>query len=122
MIWVAEARKEVFAHRMSWTIHRGDIPDGLFVLHKCDNPICVNPDHLFLGNAQDNMTDKVRKGRQSRQRGTENPMAALDDAKVKIIRSLYRRGVSQPVIALQFGVAQTTVSGIVRKKQWRHVG
>lgn len=63
------------AHRISWTLAFGIIPKGFNVLHKCDNPPCVRPEHLFLGTHQDNMNDKVKKNRQSRLKGDLNPMS-----------------------------------------------
>ena len=69
------------AHRVSWELFRGAIPDGLHVLHRCDNPACVNPEHLFLGTATDNMADKYRKGRQARGEGVARPK--LTEAKVR---------------------------------------
>ena len=65
-------RRMMGAHRFSWLLHRGDIPQGLMVLHRCDNPKCVNPDHLFLGNAKDNSQDMANKGRQWLQRAPRN--------------------------------------------------
>lgn len=61
------------AHRYSWTIHNGDIPNGMYVLHRCDTPACVNPEHLFLGTHSENMQDKISKGRDHNQRKTHCP-------------------------------------------------
>ena len=73
------------AHRVSWSLHKGIIPDGVNVLHKCDNPSCVNPDHLFLGTQQDNVTDMIQKNRHNH-RGEANGKAKLNDDKVREIR------------------------------------
>jgi hypothetical protein len=83
------ARTTIMAHRYSWEAHNGPIPRGLFVLHRCDQPSCVNPDHLFLGTHVDNMTDMVKKGRQRQRPITpEKKAALLADCLVKSISVL----------------------------------
>lgn len=103
------------AHRFSYEIHRGAIGEGLHVCHKCDTPLCVNPDHLFLGTHQDNMADLQRKGRNRGRRVN----AVLSEAKVQEIRSLLvANRLSQWAIARMFNVSQTTISNIKVGKKW----
>jgi hypothetical protein len=114
--------KTILAHRASWMLHKGNVPEGMQVLHRCDNRKCVNPGHLFVGTAADNMNDKVMKGRQSRLLGTSNPMSKLTDARVREIKEEYARGEkSQSEVGEMFGVRQTTVGKIVRGESWSHV-
>lgn len=103
------------AHRVSWIIHNGDIPKDLFVLHKCDNPSCVRPDHLFLGTNSDNIADSKAKGRWSE--GERCPLARLTQKQVDDIRTRYRRGLGR-VLAEEFGVSRMTISLIIRKKRY----
>jgi hypothetical protein len=111
----------------------GAIPDGLFVLHRCDTPNCVRPDHLFLGNQQDNVNDMMQKQRNHtgpRQRGIsapKNPMkgerhhtAKLSENDVREIRRRWDEGETQTSIAKDYGVWQTTISVIVRGVGWKH--
>lgn len=107
------------AHRLSYELHIGPIPDGLWVLHSCYNPWCANPKHLFLGTRQDNIDDKVRKGRQSR--GEKAGPAKLSTANVLEIKALLLSDVHQQKIANMFGVSDGHISRINTGKKWGHV-
>lgn len=107
------------AHRVAWSLCKGEIPDGSLVLHRCDNPACCNPNHLFLGTTQDNINDKINKNRQLR--GEQIAQAKLNSATIIKIRECLCLGVSQSVIATKFAVSQATVSNIKRKTVWNHV-
>lgn len=107
------------AHRVSWSIHYGDIPAGMNCLHKCDNPSCVRPDHLFLGTLSDNNHDMAVKGRNAK--GMANGRAKLTEKDVSQIRLMLHQGMPQRRIATRFGVSQTLISNIAAGKTWGHV-
>ena len=108
--------KSVYAHRMAYFLATGNEPGGLSVCHKCDNPLCVNPEHLFLGSVADNARDRDNKGRAAC--GEKNGSAKLNSGDVLRIRSDTRR---QNDIAAHYGVSQFTISRIKAGKVWRHV-
>ena len=110
----------ILAHRFSWEQANGPIPDGLCVLHRCDNPPCVNPAHLFLGTRTDNNRDMHAKGRANPPRGERHPRARLTEEKVREIRRLAAAGISQRQIARMFGVSKGAVASVVTR-QWKHV-
>ncbi len=103
-------------HRVSWELSRGPIPAGLCVLHHCDNPPCVNPDHLFLGTHTDNARDRSNKGRSMR--GSSHVDAKLSESDVvKILRSALRNC----DLAEHYGVSRPQISRIRHRVDWRHV-
>ena len=105
------------AHRMAWMLFRGPIPNGLHVLHKCDNRKCVNPQHLFLGTPADNMRDMADKGRSTA--GEKHPCAKLSNQKVDEIRRRYAVGdTTQEALGAQFGVNSQTISRVVTFTSW----
>lgn len=114
-----EDRKQIKAHRASWLLHNGTIPKEAHVLHHCDNPGCVNPRHLYLGNHKDNMKDMVERGRSAT--GRRHSSAKLDEVKVAEIRFLCSRGISQRKAARWYGVSQATVWSLIHRRTWKHV-
>ena len=115
------------AHRIVMTLTHGEIPDGMFVLHRCDVPACCNPDHLFFGTQRDNMHDMAAKGRKvcvpSMVKGSSHGMSKVTEEQADEIRRRYEAGgVYQRELGEEFGLHQTMVSLIVRRKNWRHVG
>lgn len=111
------------AHRASWYLHFGDIPDGLFVLHTCDNPKCVNPRHLFLGTHDDNMQDKVKKGRArgGANKGEINPEHKLTEAQALEIIQALKRGEHPADIAKRYPVGEPMIKHIKSGRNWRHI-
>lgn len=110
------------AHRHLYLTLFGPIPEGLLVCHTCDVPLCVNPDHLFLGTVQDNADDMIRKGRNAPPTaGTTNAMATLDDQRVTEIFALRRMGWTHRRIADHFGTTRGNVGVILNSGTWAHL-
>lgn len=114
----------VLAHRFMWMSTYGEIPEGQLVLHKCDNKLCVNPSHLFLGSYSDNVQDCLQKGRfvvGARRRGEECNRAKITEGHVREIRELRQQGLLQREIAARLGTTREIVSSVLRGATWRHV-
>lgn len=109
--------RAVSVHRLAYELGVGPIPPGKWVLHRCDNPRCINPSHLEIGDQAKNMADCAARGRSAR--GARNGRARLSAPKVANIRALLATGLSQAGVAAQFGVTQATVGRIARMESWR---
>lgn len=116
--------KTVRSTRVAWELHHGPVPDGLWVLHRCDNPPCVRPDHLFLGTSRDNHNDMWKKGRGKTARipGELHPSAALSNTQARDLRARWAAGgVTQTALAREYGTSLRVVNAIVRGRTYRDV-
>lgn len=133
---IRKERKLVYAHRHVYQIVNNEVLDKeIFVCHHCDNPPCCNPKHLFPGTVVDNNRDTFKKGRyasgdktgarkypEKMPRGERNGKAKLRESDIREIRNLYAEGgVKYPDLAKVFGVTNTTIMNIVRRKFWKHI-
>jgi hypothetical protein len=113
-------KRQASAHRAAYELASAPIPEGLFVCHRCDVRACINPAHLFLGTPQDNMDDKVAKGRQSKLSGELAGAAHLKQHQVDQMYRLYESGYTEQQIGDMFGVGRENVSCIIRGETWPH--
>lgn len=116
------------AHQVSWFLMNGYIPTGKMILHHCDNPVCSNPDHLYLGSAQDNMNDKIDRKRQNYSgllkgspKGESHPRSKLSENDVREIKNMIKNGKSQKCIAENYNVTISTIHSIKNGKRWNHI-
>lgn len=114
------SRKTVLAHRLSYQTFIGEIPNGMCVLHRCDNPACIKPSHLFLGTIADNVADMMTKGRHNTKRGEDIGTAKLTVSKVVRIKKLFGR-LNDGQIARKFDVSNSIIWNIRKGISWRHI-
>lgn len=122
---------EYKAHVMAWMLTHGEIPEGILVCHKCDNPPCCNPDHLFLGTPRENLMDAIKKGRWKPRSGYKritgnvgenHPLAKLNRNSVLEIRTKYVRGLYGAArLAKEYGVSKPAVVAVIRRETWAYV-
>lgn len=127
---IGVGRKSIPAHRFAYEDVNGPLPSGVLACHKCDNPSCVRPDHLFPGTSAENSRDMVSKGRQARgdhvpperrARGERVTLARITAASVLAIVADHQAGLSMAAIGSRYGICASSVCNILRGKTWRHV-
>lgn len=118
-----EPKKQVITHRISYEIFKGEIPKGLIICHSCDNKICCNPDHLWIGTPKDNFHDAMKKGRTvyGGAKGEKSGNAKLNENKVREIREELEKGTKAKILAEHYGVHVAVIYTIKNKKAWKHV-
>ncbi len=114
--------KRLRAHRVSYVLHNGPLKPSELVLHKCDNPRCVNPKHLFTGSQADNVRDRDTKQRMHKPKGELHPMSKLTEEQVRFIRANYVRGrIRMKDLAAMLGVSTPVICVVVNRKSWGHI-
>ena len=113
--------KHQLAHRFAWQMHNGPIPDGLWVLHKCDRPICCEVSHLFLGTPSDNNADMMNKGRHNTKFGDQASNAKLTEQQVLRIKDDLRTKKTAVMIAKEYNVHFSTVGYIISRRTWKYI-
>lgn len=118
--WLSRNGSQMTAHRWSWILQNGSIPKGAYVCHSCDNKICVNPDHLWVGTHDDNMKDMAKKGRgrKTNPRGEKHVNSILTEANVLEIRERHKAGEGYSALGREFGVNEATVRLAVKRRNW----
>jgi hypothetical protein len=111
--------RRLIPHRVSWMIHNGEIPPGLFVCHKCDNPPCCKPEHLFLGDSRANSKDKYDKNRGML--GDTHVSSKLTSHQVIEIKKLLKEDITHESIAKKFNIGRGCITAIALKRNWKHV-
>ena len=114
-------KKRFRANRVAYMIERGDIPEGMHVCHRCDNPPCVSPNHLFLGTRSDNMQDMLSKGRGNKTRGSEHANAKLTETDIPVIRERLANNEKDSDIAKDYGIKPRAISYIKNGRTWKHI-
>lgn len=121
-VWDTRCDKQRTAHRVAYELAFGRIPRGKYVCHRCDNPACCRPDHLFAATAKENQADMRAKGRQKNPKGEQAPRAILTEVQVRQIKALYvPYRVTYNQLAKRFGVNPVTVGDVMRGATWKHV-
>lgn len=119
--WDVARQRNGGAHRIAYETLVGPIPEGMDILHTCDNPPCCNPAHLRPGSHRENMLDKIHKGRANVPRGMSAGQARLTDDEVRAIRARVASGETQAAVGAEHGVSQVSIHNIVKRKTWKHV-
>lgn len=113
---IAYQGKQTQPHRIAWGLTYGPIPDGLYVCHRCDNRLCVRPDHLFLGTPKENTADMIAKGRVARGERAHSSKLTADD-----VRAIRLSPDSAKVIAVRYGISEMYVYAIKARRTWKHI-
>lgn len=116
-VWTTISGKSVrrSAHRLAWSIENGPIPEGMLICHKCDNPPCIRPTHLFLGSQEDNMLDATSKGRVGTRLSAEDARRIRNE-----VKPWSRQGQGITAAAQKYGVSRQTIGAILRGRTWLH--